>query len=108
MKKILLLFFIPFVMSLAQVSFSKGDNINENFDSIGTIASATLPANWKADKVSTVRTIGLYSSAVNKTELSGGISLSTSAQNGIYNFEIGNGTTPNNRAIGGHSSGSNS
>ncbi len=108
MKKILLMFFIPFVLSLAQISISKVDNINENFNSIGTIASATLPANWKADKVLTVRTIGLYFSALNKTELSGGISLSTSAQNGIYNFEIGNGTTPNNRAIGGHSSGSNS
>ncbi|NJD23331.1 MAG: T9SS type A sorting domain-containing protein [Melioribacter sp.] len=108
MKKILLIFFIPFIISLAQISFSKGDNINENFDSIGTSASATLPANWKVDKKSIVRTVGNYTLAGNTTNYNGGANLSSTAGNGIYNFGLGNSGTAGDRTVGGLSSGSGS
>ncbi len=108
MKKILLMFFIPFVISFAQISISKGNNINENFYSLGTSASATLPTNWKVDKISTVRRVGNYTSAGNTTNYNGGVNLSSSAGNGVYNFGLGEAATANNRAIGGLSSGSGS
>jgi endonuclease I len=109
MKKILLLFFIPIAISFAQISISIGNNINENFNSLGTNAAATLPANWKVDKISTVRTVGLYTIAGLKTDYIGGSNISNPiSSNGIYNFGLGAPTTASDRAIGGQSSGSGS
>ena len=101
MKKFLILFFIPIAISFAQISISKGISINENFNGMGTSATATLPASWKVEKLTAVRTVGNYSNAVNKTNYAGGVNLSSTAGNGVYNFGI----STTDRAIGGLSSG---
>jgi len=90
----------------SQVNISAGNTVTENFDGIGTTATATLPTGWKADKNTTVRSVGSYSAAVNKTELSAGNNMSSTAGNGIYNYGAGDPTTATDRAVGGISSGS--
>ncbi|MCX6169636.1 MAG: endonuclease [Ignavibacteriales bacterium] len=105
MKKFLFLILFPFVISFAQISIAPGIEVTENFNSLLTIASATLPAHWKVDKLTSVRTVGNYSAAGNTTNYAGGTNLSLSAGNGIYNFGIGAATTATDRAIGGLSSG---
>src|SRR5215510_4879608 len=72
--------------------------IAQDFDSIGTTATATLLADFKADRLTTVRTVGAFAAAGTVTTQAGGANLSTSAANGIYNF--GSGTTGQDRAIG--------
>src|SRR5262245_27748062 len=79
--------------------------IAQDFDSIGTTATATLPADFKADRPSTVRTVGSFAAAGTATTQAGGANLSTSATNGIYNFGSGTTTTGADRAIGFLSSG---
>ncbi|MDP3580857.1 MAG: endonuclease, partial [Ignavibacteria bacterium] len=108
MKKSLLLVLLAFNISYSQISIQTGINVNENFNSLGTLDSASLPTNWKIEKNNNVRTVGRYSGALKKTNYAGGINLSSTTGNGIYNFEVGNGTTPTDRAIGGISSGSGS
>jgi endonuclease I len=106
MKKLLFLFLIPIVVSFSQIAISPSITVSENFNSLGTSASATLPTNWKADKNTTVKTVGTYSGATTTTNYAGGINLSATAGNGVYNFEVGDGTTSSNRALGGQSSSS--
>lgn len=108
MKKTLLLVLLAFNISYSQISIQTGINVSENFNGMGLSASASLPTNWKIEKNLNVRTIGLYSAALTTTNYAGGVNLSSSASNGAYNFEIGSGTTPTDRAIGGISSGSGS
>src|SRR5215213_10003575 len=76
---------------------------NQTFDTIGTAATATLPADFKLDRPSTVRTVGTYAAAGTATTQAGGTNLSTTAANGAYNF----GATANSgdRAVGFLSSG---
>ncbi|PKL83212.1 MAG: hypothetical protein CVV24_06055 [Ignavibacteriae bacterium HGW-Ignavibacteriae-3] len=105
MKKILLFLLIPFIISSAQISISAGGgNIIENFNGMGTSATATLPVNWRVDKNTTVRTLGNYSSALNSTERRGGINENSSMANGIYNFGLGDAASATDRAVGGQSS----
>ena len=82
----------------------------QNFDAIGTSATATLPAGWKADKLTSVRTVGSYTStnAVTATTQVGGNNLASNATNGIYNFGAGDPASATDRAIGGLSSSSSS
>ena len=70
----------------------------------GTSATATLPANWKVEKNTNVRIVGGYSAAVNTTNYAGGVNLSSTAGNGVYNF----GLSTTDRALGGISSGTGS
>ena len=84
----------------AQVNIQVGQTVTQNFDAIGTSATATLPAGWKADKNTTARLVGSYASAVTATERNGGNSLSTTASNGIYNFGAGVAAEATDRAIG--------
>src|SRR5262245_51017031 len=79
--------------------------VAQDFDSVGTTATAPLPADFKVDRPSTVRTVGSFAAAGTVTTQAGGANLSTTASNGIYNF--GSGTTANgqDRAIGFLSSG---
>jgi hypothetical protein len=79
---------------------------SQNFDGIGTSATATLPTNWRVDKNTTVRTVGTWTSAVSATELRAGNGMGTSAQNGIYNYGAGAADTATDRAVGWISSGS--
>src|SRR5215831_6922808 len=89
----------------AAVNLSTSTAYTQNFDSMGTSATATLPTDFRVDKPSTVRTVGTYSAAGTATSLVGGANLSSSASNGIYNFGSGTTTTGADRAPGFLSSG---
>src|SRR6266508_4434127 len=96
-----LLAFISIYIAFAAISLSTSTAYTQNFDGIGTSATATLPTDWKVDKQTTaVRTVGTYGAATTTTNLAGGASLSSSAGNGIYNFGSGTTTTGPDRAIG--------
>jgi len=90
----------------SQVNISAGSTVTQNFDGLGTSATATLPTGWKVDKNNSVRSVGTYSGAGTATELIAGNNMNSSAQNGIYNFGAGVATSATDRAIGGISSSS--
>lgn len=109
MKKTLfvMLLALAFLGSLsAQVNIQSGQTLTQNFDVLGASATAAMPASWKADKNTTVRTLGTYSAAVTATEQRAGNSMSSSATNGIYNYGAGPADTAIDRAVGFVSSGS--
>src|SRR5947209_847744 len=89
----------------AAISLSTSTAYTQNFDGIGTVAAAPLPADFRVDKPTTVRAVGTFSAAATATTLLGGANLSTSASNGIYNFGAGTNTTGPDRAVGFLSSG---
>src|SRR5262249_39590144 len=89
----------------AAISLSTTTPATQNFDGIGTAAAAALPADFRVDKLTTVRTVGTYASAITATSLAGGANLSSTASNGIYNFGSGTNTTGPDRAVGFLSSG---
>ena len=95
------------VLGWGQISITPGGAaVTQNFNAIGGTATATLPANWRADKNnSSVRTVGTYAAAVTATEQAGGANPSAPSTNGIYNFTS---ATASDQAIGGLSSNSNS
>jgi len=99
-------FLIAGKVGWGQINISVGSTVSENFDGIGTTATATTPTNWKVDKNTTVRTLGTYAAAVTATERVGGNNMSTTASAGIYNFGAGDAATATDRAIGGLSSSS--
>jgi endonuclease G, mitochondrial len=70
----------------------------QTFDSIGTSATAPLPADFRAERVSSVRTVGTYAAGVLATQFAASSNMSPSATNGIYNF--GATANANDRAIG--------
>ena len=76
----------------------------QDFDAIGTAATATLPADFRVDRPGTVRTVGTWAGAGVATTQGGGANLSTTATNGIYNF--GASANSGDRAVGFLSSGS--
>ncbi|MGH9408665.1 MAG: hypothetical protein ACRD1V_04355 [Vicinamibacterales bacterium] len=93
------------LIALAAISISTTTPYTQNFDSIGTSATATLPADFRVDKTGSgaaaVRALGTFGAAGTTTGFAGGANLSSSATNGIYNF--GSGTTSgggSDRAIG--------
>lgn len=100
------IFLIAGKVGWGQVNISESTTISENFDGIGSSATATLPSGWKADKNTTVRSVGNYSSALSATAYIAGDNMSTNASNGIYNFAEGDAATSLDRAIGGLSSSS--
>src|SRR5882762_757390 len=77
----------------AAISLSTSAAYTQDFASMGTPASATavsnLPTDFRADSLTTVRTVGTFGAAGTTTARAGGASLSTSAANGIYNFGSG-------------------
>jgi len=94
----------------AAISLSTSAPATQDFDGMGIPATATtpsaLPADFRADNPSTVRTVGSFAVAGSTTPRAGGASLSSSAANGIYSF--GAGTTAlgsTDRAVGFVSSG---
>lgn len=95
-------FFVLMLSSsiFAQVAISSGTTITQNFDSIGTSATATLPTGFRADKRTVERTVGTYAAGVSATERQGGDALGPTAGNGIYNFGAGPAATATDRAIG--------
>ncbi len=91
--------------ALAALTLSTSIPATQSFDGIGTSATATLPADFRVDRPSTVRTVGTFAAALSATTQVGGANLSSSAANGIYNFGSGTTTTGPDRAIGFLSSG---
>jgi endonuclease I len=90
-------------------NLSAGVTYLQNFDSLGTVATATLPYGWKVAKnTATLQTVGAYSNAVSATAYTGGNSLSSTAAGGIYNFGAGVANSATDRALGGLSSSSSS
>ncbi|MCB8985655.1 MAG: hypothetical protein H6659_17645 [Ardenticatenaceae bacterium] len=73
---------------------------SQDFNGIGTSASANLPTHWRADKNTTVRTLGTWSAAGTTTERIAGNYMPTNAGNGIYNFGAGVATSATDRAVG--------
>jgi hypothetical protein len=84
--------------------------VNEPF-TIGTSQTAPLPNAgpsgpiWRADKLTTVRTVGSFGAAVGATDQRAGDNMSSTAANGIYNYADGAATTSTERAVGFISSG---
>ncbi|HSN74896.1 MAG TPA: hypothetical protein VL334_07370 [Anaerolineae bacterium] len=78
---------------------------SEGFDDLGTAAIATLPAHWRVDKSTSVRTVGVYADAGTATERLAGNSMGTTAANGVYNYGAGEAATASDRAVGWLSSG---
>jgi len=89
----------------AEIDIPTGLPYAQSFDAIGTTAAATLPADFRVDKPSAVRTVGTFAAATTATTLLGGANLSGTASNGVYNFGSGTTTTGPDRAIGFLSSG---
>jgi predicted extracellular nuclease len=94
-------------LGFAQIQLSTSTPYTQDFNAIGTSATATMPANFKVDRTATstssdVRKVLTFSAAGTATTQVGGANLSTSASNGIYNF--GDGTTStddsNSRSVG--------
>ena len=95
----------------AAIALSTSIAYTQSFDGMGipatTATPSTLPADFRVDNPSTVRTVGTFAAASSTTARAGGANLSTTATNGIYNF--GSGTTAlggSDRAVGFLSSGS--
>ncbi len=86
--------------AFATVDIEANETYTQNFDAIGTEATATLPTGWKADKSTNVRTVGTYAAGVSNTERQGGNNMSTSAGAVIYNYGAGDLATATDRAIG--------
>ncbi|MCX6538217.1 MAG: DNA/RNA non-specific endonuclease [Acidobacteria bacterium] len=89
----------------AAIGIPTGTPYSQTFDTIGTTATAALPADFRADRTTTttssdMRKVGTFAAAGTATTQVGGASLGSSVTNGIYNF--GSGTTPTgpDRAIG--------
>ena len=101
--KLKFLFTISFIIyaiaSNAQILISAGSTLGQNF-SIGTSATASLPAPWKIDKKDSVRTVGTYTTAVSQTEKRGGNNMGFTSSDGIYNFGAGNASSASDRAVG--------
>ena len=85
-----------------------GGSYKQNFDTMLISATAKLPTGWRANTVSTPRTVGSYFTAQNTTQFIAGANMPSPASGGIYNF--GAGTTSNgngDRAVGGLNTSSN-
>ncbi len=101
-----------FAISSSYVSpynISAGVTYSQNFDSLSTSATATLPYGWKiARNTAALQTIGSYASsnAVSVTNYNAGNNMSSTAGNGAYNFGAGVASTATDRALGGISSSS--
>ena len=80
-------------VAFAAISLSTTVPFTQNFDSMGIpISSPTpsnLPANFRQQTVSAVRTIGSWSAGSAQTLRVGGANVSSTAANGAYNFGAG-------------------
>ena len=94
------LLLLPLATALAINLNTVETPVIEQFNTIGTSATATLPADFKADKQTVERTVGAYASAVTATEQRAGNNMSSSATNGIYNYAAGDPAASTERAVG--------
>src|SRR4051812_5193621 len=94
----------------AAVSIPTSSLYSQTFDSIGSTATATLPADFRVDRTTTAtvadaRKVGTFAAAGTVTTQAGGANLALNASNGVYNFGSGTSTIGGDRAIGFLSSG---
>jgi endonuclease G len=86
---------------------STGTPIVENFDTIGSSATATLPSGWRADSATQTT---VYASAATTTTQSAGTTgtgaLTGTSSGGTYNFANGVNASSTDRAVGFLTSGS--
>jgi endonuclease G len=86
---------------------STGTPVTENFDTIGSSATATLPSGWRVDSATQTT---VYSSAATTTTQSAGTTgagaLTGTSSGGTYNFANGVNATSTDRAVGFMTSGS--
>jgi endonuclease G len=86
---------------------STGAAVTENFDTMGSSATATLPAGWRVDSATQTT---VYANATNTTTRSAGTTgtgaLTGTSSGGTYNFANGDNATSTDRAVGFLSSGS--
>ena len=67
------LFVIPLLLLIctcvawAAIAVSITTPYTQNFDGMGTSATATLPTDWRVDKPGTVRTVGTFAAATATT-----------------------------------------
>jgi hypothetical protein len=104
----LLCAFLMFSVGLnAQVNISAGSTVTENFNAMGTSATASLPTGWKIENVTGSRTVSTAYSLVANTATTlattFNAAMSSTAGNGRYNF---GGSSSTDRAVGGLSSSS--
>lgn len=100
-----LLAFFMVNLGWGQINISAGGSaITEDFNYLGTSATASLPSDWTVQKSVSERTIPNFLSTATNVEKSAGNSISSSAANGIYRFNANNDTSES--AIGGLSSSS--
>ncbi|TXK36600.1 T9SS type A sorting domain-containing protein [Pontibacter qinzhouensis] len=93
----LFLFMLGFsFISKAQIQVLPGTSVTQNFDEIGSSAGAVLPVGWRADNLTSLRTVGSYHTARTTTTQAASTAMSV---HGIYNF--GSTATVTDRAIGG-------
>ena len=96
---------ISVAVVFAAISLSTSTVYTQNFDGMGvpatTTTPSTLPTDFKADTLTTVRTVGVFSAAGTTTARAGGADLATNAANGIYNYGSGTATLGgSDRAVG--------
>lgn len=78
--------------------------VSENFDALGSDATATLPEGWRIDRqTSAPRTVGRFDQADEQAMYSGGTSLASNAKNGTWN--LGATDDDSDRALGGITTG---
>lgn len=107
---VIVLALVSVYVAFAAISLSTTVPYTQNFASMGIPASnpapSALPADFRQDTISAVRTLGVYGSASTQTARVGGANVATNAANGSYNFGAGAATLGDaDRAAGFISSG---
>lgn len=100
MKKV---YFSLVVLCLSLKGFSQfvfADTYQENFDMMGTSATATVPSNFRVSTTNIARTVTSFATATTTTTQNGGNNLSSTATPGLYNFGAGDAATATDRALG--------
>jgi len=84
----------------AQVSIQANTTITEDFNSLGTSATATLPSGWRTDIDNIyVQKVNNYAGAITSTSYRAGNNFSANAY-GIYNYGAGEEGTATDRSLG--------
>src|SRR5688572_26379809 len=90
---VVVLALVSVYVAFAAISLSTTVPYTQNFNTMGIPISSptpsTLPANFRQQTISAVRTVGTYGSGSGQTLRVGGANVSTTAANGSYNFGAG-------------------
>jgi hypothetical protein len=98
MKKMYFSFLVLFISLSSFSQFQFADTYQENFDAMGSSATANAPNNFRVSTSSSARTVTSFASATMATTQNGGNNLSSTATPGIYNF--GDAATATDRSLG--------